>query len=48
MAPNTWTKCVLVGAVAAALVTVYVWLSLWADERNQRLYQSTEPRNWVG
>ena len=42
-------KCVLAGAaVAVGLVAIYVWLGLWADDRNQRFYMANEPRNWVG
>ena len=34
--------------VALGLVAVYVMLALWADERNQRFYEKSEPRNWQG
>ena len=34
--------------VALGLVDVYVMLTLWADERNQRFYEKSETRNWLG
>lgn len=48
--PNIRVKrCVVAGAaVAIGVLVVFVWLTLWADERNQRFYMVNEPRNWVG
>ena len=39
-------RCAVTGAVVA--IVVFVWLTLWADERNQRFYMTNEPRNWIG
>jgi hypothetical protein len=42
-------RCALIGAgVGLLLVAGYVALALWADDRNTRFYQATEPRNWIG
>lgn len=42
------TRCALVGAVVAVgLVAVYVWLTLWADARNQRFYEVGESKSWT-
>jgi hypothetical protein len=35
-------------ALGVILLAGYVWLALWADERNQRFFMATESRNWQG
>lgn len=35
-------------AFGLLLFAAYVALALWVDERNQRFYQASEPRNWIG
>lgn len=44
------TRRCLAFTLGASLVlaAAYLWLVLWADERNQRFYQANEPRNWIG
>lgn len=42
-------RCALVGAlVGGLLIAGYVWLALWADNRNQQFYMRAETRNWQG
>lgn len=42
-------RCAFVGAgVGLLLIAGYVWLALWADNRNQQFYMREEPRNWQG
>ena len=39
-------KWLLLGVGALALMAGWIWLALWADERNLRFYQATEPSRW--
>jgi hypothetical protein len=38
-------RCAVTGAVVA--IAVFVWLTLWADARNQRFYEVGESKSWA-
>ena len=46
--PVTRRRLGVGAALALLLVAGYVALALWADERDQRFFMASEPRNWLG
>jgi cytochrome c-type biogenesis protein CcmE len=38
----------LLTAFVLGFIGAYIWLAMWADERNQRFYEASEHRDWGG